>query len=203
MCSITPKVRSSAPYFTSSKTSLYCQSSWSAELYLFDRYLRIEATEGNCTQIAQIMCRTTEKVILGLQLCNANQMRSYSRVNVLWSRVIHASQVFRYWDKYLSIGSSVSWVRSVLLVFGHYSNLGNWVQIPKIMWSDTWKVIQSLQLQILHQIKIPQINCRVFNFIFHIKWGLTKVSNLSEGWGIPVSGIRGLWWNWSPVASFF
>ena len=84
----------------------------------------------NWARIPQITCRDTWKVIQSLQILILHQMRPYSSVKgLLWG------------DLYL---------------FHRYSGIGaiwgNLAQISQIMHRDTWKVIQSLQLHISHQI---------------------------------------------------
>ena len=50
-------------------------------------------------------------------------------------------------------GPSVSWAIPVSQILGFWAIWGNWAPIPKIMCRDTWKVIQSLQLLVSHQIR--------------------------------------------------
>ena len=86
---------------------------------------------GNWARIPQITCRDTWKVIQSLQILILHQMRPYSSVKArLWG------------DLYL---------------FHRYSGIEaiwrNLAQIFQIMDRDAWKVIQSLQLHISHQIR--------------------------------------------------
>ena len=60
------------------------------------------------------------------------------------------------------------WVK--LYLFHRYSGIGaiwgNWAQIPQIMYRNTWKVIQSLQLLVSHQLRL----CSSVRAIFWLSW---------------------------------
>ena len=77
------------------------------------------------------MFRDTRKVIQSFQLLVSHQMRPFSSHCPLWVE---------------------------LYLFYRYSGIGeiwgNWTQILKITCRDTWKVIQSLQLFISHQVRL-------------------------------------------------
>ena len=76
------------------------------------------------------MCRDTWKVIQSLQLLVSHQVRPYSSVRTLCG-LSYTSFT------YPCIGA-IWW---------------NWAQIPQIICRDTWKVIQSLQLLVSHQMR--------------------------------------------------
>ena len=97
--------------------------------YLFCKYLNFGAIWGKRAQIPKITCRDTWKIIQSLQLLISHQMRSYSRVKALCGELYLL-------QKYLGVGTI--W--------------GNWAQIPQLMYRGTWKLIQSLQLLIWHQM---------------------------------------------------
>ena len=88
---------------------------------------------GNWAQIPQIMCRDTWKVIQSLQLLVSHQMRPYSSVRTL-------------------CGSSYITSFTCTRVLGQFGETGP--KYPKSCAErDTWKVIQSLQLLVLHQMR--------------------------------------------------
>ena len=88
-------------------------------------------------QIPQITCKDTWKVIQSLQMFILLQMKPYS-----------SSRPFLGW--FIPISQAQEQLRKQALSTGAVSR--NFAWIPQIMQRDTWKVIQSLQLHISHQI---------------------------------------------------
>ena len=127
------------------------------------------------------MWRNTPKVYHSLQLHISHQLRSYSSTNIIWwlsytcflgtwtlgqfggkSPNTPKSSTGSH-KKKLKVFSSLFHIRWDLTLvfrssdlFHRYLGIGaiseNWNRIPQIMCKDTWKIIQSLQLLVWHQM---------------------------------------------------
>ena len=73
-------------------------------------------------------------------------VRTHEKKSKVFSSLFHIK-----WDLTLVSEPSVGW--AVSQVLGYWGNWENWAWIPQITCRDTWKVIQSLQILILHQMR--------------------------------------------------
>ena len=97
----------------------------------FSVFAGIGASQGNLAQIHQIIGRDTQKIIQRVKPQISYQMKSCSRVKVIWGLSSTCFSVF----------------------LGIRANWGSWTQTPQVMGSNTWKIIQRAILHISPQMK--------------------------------------------------
>ena len=89
------------------------------------------------------------------------------------------------WDLMLVFRLSVGGIIPVSQVLRYWGNLGNWAWIPQITFRETWKVIQSLQILILHQMR-PYSSAKA------LLWGELYLFHR-------YSGMRAIWGNLAQI----
>ena len=105
---------------------------------VFETLVPFGAQSVNRAQMPQMMVRETWKVIQSFQLIISHQLMPYSNPKAIWRSSFICFRVF-----------------GALVSFGAQSP--NRAQIPQMMIRETWKVIQSFQVIISHQL-MPHSN---------------------------------------------
>ena len=141
---------------------------------LFRALVPFGARGPNWDQIPQMMIRETWKVIESFQLIISHQLMRYSNQKAIWKSNFICFRVF-----------------GALVSFGTRSP--NRAQIPQMTIRETWKVIQSFQVIISHQLmpySNPKAIWRSTFTCFRVFGALVQFGEIGPKWG-PNTAIHG------------